>query len=168
MKGPLALAVVAIVLAIAAVVLAVVLPGAQGPVGPEGPQGPVGATGPTGPAGATGPSGPAGPTGPAGPAGPNMVVAMGRVTNTGSVQEALNVDSVTWNSAQEWWEITLDGIDYDDRDYVTVVSGVFRAGVSGYANHSSVSDKLLVKMFASNATPIKEGFSFVVFDVNAS
>jgi hypothetical protein len=38
MKGPLILAVVAIVLAIAAVVLAVVLPGVQGPVGPEGLQ----------------------------------------------------------------------------------------------------------------------------------
>jgi hypothetical protein len=162
MKGPLILAVVAIVLAIAAVVLAVVLPGVQGPVGPEGLQGPVGATGPTGPAGATGP------TGPAGPAGPNMVVAMGRVTNTGSIPEALNVDSVTWNSAQEQWEITLDGINYVSSNYVTVVSGVFRTGVSGYANHSSVSGKLLVKMFASNGTAIKEGFSFVVFDVNAS
>jgi len=165
MKGSLALAVVAIVLAIAALVLAFVLPGVQGPVGPEGPQGPAGlagATGPTGPAGATGPAGPAG------PAGPSMVVAMGVVTNTGSVQEALNVDSVTWNSAQAWWEITLDGIDYDYREYVTVVSGVFRSGVSGYANHGSVDDRLLVKMFASNGTAIKEGFSFVVFDVDAS
>ena len=165
MKGSLVLAVVAIVLAIAAVVLAVLLPGAQGPAGPEGPPGPAGpagATGPTGPAGATGP------TGPVGPAGPNMVVAMGVVTNTGGVQEALNVDSVTWNSAQAWWEITLDGIDYDYREYVTVVSGVFRSGVSGYTNHGSVSGKLLVKMFASNTTPIKEGFSFVVFDANAS
>jgi len=165
MKGSLALAVVAIVLAIAALVLAVVLPGAPGPVGPEGPQGPAGPAGATGPAG---PAGATGPTGPAGPAGPNMIVAMGRVTNTGSVQEALNVDSVTWNSAQESWEITLDGINYVSSNYVTVVSGVFRTGVSGYANHSSVSGKLLVKMFASNTTPIKEGFSFVVFDVNAS
>jgi hypothetical protein len=156
MKGPLVLAVLAIVLAIAALILAVVLPGAPGPVGPEGPQGPAG------PAGATGPAGPGG------PAGPNMIVAMGRVSNTGSIQEALNVDSVTWNSAQEWWEITLDGINYVSSNYVTVVSGVFRTGVSGYANHSSVSGKLLVKMFASNATPIKEGFSFVVFNVTAS
>jgi len=153
MKGSLALAVVAIVLAIAALVLAVVLPGAPGPVGPEGPQGPTGATGPTGPTGATGP---AGPTGPVGPAGPNMVVAMGTVTNTGSFQEqeALNVDSVTWNSAQERWEITLGGINYVSSNYVTVVSGVFRTGVSGYANHSSAGGKLLVKMFASNTTPI--------------
>jgi hypothetical protein len=97
-----------------------------------------------------------------------MIVAMGVVTNTGTIQEALDVDSVTWNSAQERWEITLDGINYVSSNYVTVVSGVFRTGVSGYANHSSVSGKLLVKMFASNGTAIKEGFSFVVFDVNAS
>ena len=167
MKGSLVLTVVAIVVAIAAVVLAFVLPGAQGPVGPEGPQGPAGPAGATGP---TGPAGPAGPAGPGGPAGPNMVVAMGVVTNTGTIQEqeALNVDSVTWNSAQERWEITLDGINYVSSNYVTVVSGVFRTGVSGYANHSSASGKLLVKMFASNTTPIKEGFSFVVFDVSAS
>jgi hypothetical protein len=99
-----------------------------------------------------------------------MVVAMGTVTNTGSFQEqeALNVDSVTWNSAQERWEITLGGINYVSSNYVTVVSGVFRTGVSGYANHSSAGGKLLVKMFASNTTPIKEGFSFLVFDANAS
>lgn len=162
MKGPLALAVVAIVVAIAALVLAVVLPGAQGPVGPEGPQGPAGATGPTGPGGATGPAGPVG------PAGPSMIVAMGRVSGTGSIGAALNVTSVSWNSAQEWWEITLDDIDYQDSDYMTVVSGVFRTGVSGYTNHGSVGGKLLVKMFDANGTPIKEGFSFVVFDVNAS
>ena len=170
MKGSLVLAVVAIVLAIAAVVLAVVLPGAPGPVGPEGPQGPAGPAGATGPTGPAGTAGPTGAAGPVGPAGPNMVVAMGTVTNTGSFQEqeALNVDSVTWNSAQERWEITLGGINYVSSNYVTVVSGVFRTGVSGYANHSSASGKLLVKMFASNTTPIKEGFSFVVFDANAS
>jgi len=163
MKAPLVLAVVAIILAIAAVVLAVLLPGAQGPVGPEGPQGPTGATGPTGPAGATGPTGPAGAAGPAGPAGPNMVVAMGRVTSAGGVGEELNVDSVTWDSGLQRWEITLDDINDYYQDYVTVVSSY-----SGYADTGSVSGKLLVKIFASNGTAIKEGFSFVVFDVNAS
>jgi hypothetical protein len=97
-----------------------------------------------------------------------MVVAMGRVSRDGSIGAALNVSSVTWNSGQEWWEITLDGIDYLDSDYVTVVSGVFRTGVSGYADHSSVSGKLLVKIFDADGTPIQEGFSFVVFDANAS
>jgi len=160
MKGSLVLAVVAIVLAIAAVVLAVVLPGAPGPVGPEGPQGPAGATGPTGPAGTAGPTGAAGP---AGPAGPNMIVAMGVVTSTGSIREELNVDSVTWNSGPQRWEITLGDIDYGYLDYVTVVSSY-----SGYANPDSVNDKLLVEIFAANGTRIKEGFSFVVFDANAS
>jgi len=160
MKGSLVLAVVAIVLAIAALILAVVLPGAQGPVGLTGPEGP---QGPAGPAGATGPTGPAGSTGPAGPAGPSMIVAMGRVSSTGSVGDALNVTSVTWNSGLQRWEITLTGINYYYLDYVTVVSSY-----SGYADHSSVSGKLLVEIFASNGTPIKEGFSFVVFNVSAS
>ena len=156
MKGPLVLAVLAIVLAIVALILAVALPGSQGPAGPAGSEGP------------QGPAGLAGSEGPQGPAGPSMIVAMGRVSRDGSIGAALNVASVTWNSGQEWWEITLDGIDYVGFDYVTVVSGVFRTGVSGYANHSSVSGKLLVKIFDSNGAPIQEGFSFVVFDVNAS
>ncbi|OGN98103.1 MAG: hypothetical protein A2Z77_08060 [Chloroflexi bacterium RBG_13_51_36] len=154
MKGSLALAVAAMILAVVALVLAVVLPGAQGPIGPEGPQGPAGLAGATGPTGATGP---------AGPAGPSMVVAMGVVSSTGSIGEELNVTSVTWNSGLQRWEITLDGINYYYLDYVTVVSSY-----SGYADHSSVSGKLLVEIFDADETPIKEGFSFVVFDVDAS
>jgi hypothetical protein len=97
-----------------------------------------------------------------------MIVAMGRVSRDGSIGAALNVSSVTWNSGQEWWEVTLNGTDYLDSKYVTVVSTAFRTGVSGYADHSSVGGKLLVEIFDTNGTPIKEGFSFVVFDVNAS
>lgn len=175
MKGPLVLAVLAIVLAIVALILAVVLPGPQGPAGPEGPQGPAGLVGPEGPQGPAGgpegpqgPAGPAGPQGLAGPAGPNMIAAMGWVSRDGSIGEALNVASVTWNGDSERWEITLDGIDYSVWDYVTVVSGMYRTGVSGYVNYGSVGGKLLVKTFDSNGTPIQEGFSFVVFDVDAS
>jgi hypothetical protein len=97
-----------------------------------------------------------------------MIAAMGRVTRTGSIGASLNVSSVTWNNASERWEIALDGINYLDSQYVTVVSAVFRTGVSGYANHDSVGGKLLVKIFDADGTPIQEGFSFVVFDVNAS
>jgi len=159
MKGPLVLAVLATVLAIVALVLAVVLPGAQGPAGLQGPQGPAGLEGPQGPAGSAGPQG---------PAGHNMIVAMGRVGRDGSIGAALNVSSVTWNGASEQWEITLDGINYVIWDYVTVVSGMYRTGVSGYVNYGSIGGKLLVKTFDSNGTPIQEGFSFVVFDANAS
>jgi len=160
MKGPLVLSVIAIAVAVAALVLALVLPGPLGPVGPAGPEGPQGPAGTTGP---TGPVGPAGATGPAGPAGPNTVVAMGSVSSTGAIGDELNVASVTWNSAQQRWEITLTGISYYYLDYVTVATSY-----SGYAATGSVSNKLLVKVFASNATPIKEGFSFVVFDADAS
>jgi hypothetical protein len=178
MKGPLVLAVIAIVVAIAALILAVVLPGAQGPVGPEGPQGPAGpagAEGPAGPAGGpAGPQGPAGPAGlegpqgPAGPAGPNMIVAMGWVSRDGTIGETLNVTSVTWNSGQSQWEVAFDGIYYSVWNYVTVVSCLSRTGVAPYASHGSIDGKLTVKIFDSGGNQIKEGFSFVVFDVNAS
>ena len=48
----------------------ILIPGPQGPAGPQGPEGPAGAQGPEGPAGAQGPQGAAGPQGPAGPIGP--------------------------------------------------------------------------------------------------
>jgi len=163
MRGPLVLAVIAIVVAIAALVLAVVLPGAQGPVGPTGPEGP---QGPVGPAGATGPTGPAGATGPAGPAGPSMIVAMGRVSSDGSLGKALNVTSVTWNSGLQRWEITLTGINYLFSNYVTIVSCVGTTAL--YATYGSISGKLSVYVFDADGTPIKEGFSFVVFNVSAS
>jgi hypothetical protein len=92
-----------------------------------------------------------------------VIVAMGTVSSAGTIGEALNVTSVTWNSGLQRWEITLDDMDYYYLDYVTVVSSY-----SGYADHSSVSNKLLVEIFDADGTPIKEGFSFVVFDVNAS
>jgi hypothetical protein len=92
-----------------------------------------------------------------------MIVAMGRVSSTGSVGEALNVASVTWNSGLQRWEITLTGINYYYLDYVTVVSSY-----SGYAATGSVSGKLLAEIFDADGAPIKEGFSFVVFDVDAS
>jgi len=163
MKGPLILAILATVLAIVALVLAVVLPGAQGPAGAAGPAGPAGATGPEGPQGPAGPAGATGSEGPQGPAGPSMIVAMGRVSSTGSIGDALNVTSVTWNSGLQRWEITLAGINYYYLDYVTVVTSY-----NGYAEHGSVSGKLLVKIFDADGTPIQEGFSFVVFDANAS
>lgn len=147
MKGPLVLSVVAIVLAIVALVLVIALPGPQGPAGP------------------TGPAGPAGPEGPQGPAGPSMIVAMGTVDGDGNIRSALNVTSVTWNSAQEWWEITLTGIDYDVWDYVTVVS---QAWTYGYASHGSMMGKLVVGTFDSSGTLTKRGFSFVVFDADES
>jgi hypothetical protein len=160
MKRPWVLSVVAIAVAVAALVLAIVLPGAEGPVGPAGPDGPQGATGP---AGSTGPEGP---EGPAGPAGPDLVVAMGTVTSSGDMEEELNVDSVTWDSDLERWEITLDDIDYLYSDYVTVVSCIGATGL--YASHRSAGGNLLVYLFDPDGNRVKEGFTFVVFDVDAS
>jgi Collagen triple helix repeat (20 copies) len=48
----------------------ILIPGPQGPPGPQGAEGPAGAQGPEGPAGPQGPQGAAGPQGPAGPIGP--------------------------------------------------------------------------------------------------
>jgi hypothetical protein len=163
MKGPLVLSVVAIVVAIAAVVLAVVLPGAQGPVGPQGSQGPAGAQGPAGTAGAQGPQG---------PTGPSMIVAMGTVDGDGNIRSALNVTSVTWNSGSNWREIILTDIDYDVWDYVTLVSQewiyTWASQTYGWASHGSVMGKLIVGTFDPSGTLAKRGFSFVVFDVDAS
>jgi hypothetical protein len=92
-----------------------------------------------------------------------MIVAMGTVNYLGGFGAALNIASVTWNAVHQWWEITLDGINYYHPNYVTVVSAICRTGVSGYAEVDSVSGKLVVKMFDADGTSIQEGFSFVIF-----
>lgn len=157
MKKLLVLAVLATILAVVGIVIAVVLPG---------PQGPAGVTGPEGPAGATGPTGTTGPTGPAGPAGPSTVVAMGTIGSDGSIGVELNVTVVVWDADEERWEVALEGEDYMVWDYVTVVSCI--GETSSYASHDSIDGHLLVYVFDSDGNRIREGFSFVVFDPNAS
>ncbi len=152
MKGPWALSILATVLAVVAIVMVVALPAPAGPAGPEGPEGP---------------AGPEGPEGPAGPAGPGMIVAMGTVSRDETIGASMNVESVTWDDANNRWSVELVDIHYHGMEYVTVVSVLARTGFTGYAMHGSVGGQLLVRTHDANGTAVKEGFTFVVFAMDA-
>ena len=169
MKKSLKILVLVAILVIVAV-LAVGCAGAVGPAGPAGLTGATGAQGPAGPAGAIGPAGPqgpagptgstgaTGPTGPAGVAAPSMIVAMGTVDFGGNLFNAIGVTSVVWNSTTKYWVITLTGITYFYADYVTIATAN-----DGYATQGSVSGKLLIIIYDSTGTAVKDGFSFIVY-----
>ena len=136
--------------------------GPQGTQGVQGPQGEQGPVGPTGPQGEQGPVGSTGPQGEQGPPGPNMIVAMGTVYWTEELSKAYNVTSVDWNPEFQQWEIELTDIEYYVTDYVTIVTAMG----SAFARFSSRGDLLTVTLFNSDGTKIKQGFSFVVFDLH--
>ena len=155
--------------AIAVVLVLVLTTGAL--IGCKGPEGLPGATGPQGEIGATGPQGPQGETGATGPQGLqgepglSMVVAMGNVNVLGGIEQAYNVDSVTWNPEYNWWEIRLTDIDFHYLQYVVSVSPAGSRGSSNRtATYSSVGGMLLVSIYDPIfGGPIQAAFSFVVY-----
>ena len=93
-----------------------------------------------------------------GPAGSNMIKAMGNVNNDGSISQAYNVTSVTWNETIERWEIKLTGINFNHLQYVVCVSAV-----NGFARYNSDSGMLIVYVFQNQGyAKIKSPFSFTV------
>jgi hypothetical protein len=102
-----------------------------------------------------------GPEGPQGPAGSNMIIAMGTVDDDGTLLQAYNVTSVTWTDYD--WRIELTGIEYDEPDYVTIVTAIY-PGIN-YAGFYGNGDALYVRVFGHDGTTKESGFSFVVLDV---
>jgi len=109
--------------------------------------------------GPQGPQGAQGEQGPQGLPGPNMIVAMGMVNADGSLGQAYNVDSVTWDAANSRYVIKLTGITYTHTTYVTLVTGVD----SNYtATYGADNGNLVVFFRNTSAVKQKDHFSFVV------
>jgi hypothetical protein len=124
-----------------------------GATGPQGPQGETGATGATGVTGAQGPQGIQGEP------GPNMIVAMGNILADGTISREYNVTSVTWDTANQRYQITLTGITYSSNNHVTLVTcgGLF----GGY--YESLSGNLLVYLYGFSGQG-QGPFSFMVLE----
>ena len=121
------------------------------PWGATGPQGETGTTGATGATGAQGPQGIQGEP------GPNMIVAMGNILADGTISREYNVTSVTWDTANQRYQITLTGITYSSNNYVTLITcgGLF----GGY--YESLSGNLLVYLYGFSGQG-QGPFSFMV------
>lgn len=115
--------------------------GGEGTVGPQGPKGDTGEQGPQG------------------LPGPNMIVAMGMVNSDGSLSQAYNIDSVTWDATNSRYVIKLTGITFTHTAYVTVVTAVD----SNYTSTYGADNGNLVVFFRNTAgARQKDHFSFVV------
>ena len=119
-----------------------------------GPQGEKGDKGDTGAQGIQGPRGIEG------PAGPNMIVAMGTISNTGTILNGYNVDTCTWVSTH--YEITLTDISYSYNNLVTMVTPSYNA--KGGAGWGSSGGLLHVYIYDQTGATRQDWFSFMVLD----
>ena len=124
------------------------LTGSQGPQGEQGIQGPKGETGAIGP------------QGPQGEPGPNLIVAMGSISQDGTILEGYNVDNVTWDGS--WYHITLTGITYTGAGYVTLVTPYWNTIATPV--YGSSGGKLIVA-FYDPMDAVQCGFDFIVMAI---
>jgi hypothetical protein len=177
------------VLLLACVVLGSACAGAKGEEGLQGPKGDTGTAGVgvqsivnngngtftvkltngttyttdnlTGPTGAKGDTGATGAQGIQGVPGPNMIVAMGNIKQDLTILQGYQVDNVTWDAGQLWYDIALTGIDFNNSNYVTVVTPVFPGGGASY---NSAGGHLIVTVLNDVGNRVQYGFSFMVLD----
>lgn len=85
-------------------------------------------------------------------------IAKGTVRDDGTISGSVNVDSVTWNSSDSRWEVSISNVSYNFTEYTTVASALSeRISMSV----GSFNGDLLVLPGDSSRT----GFSFVTHDI---
>jgi hypothetical protein len=94
---------------------------------------------------------------------PFIVVAAGDLTLDAVIMQNYNIDSALWNATNDRYEISLTGIDYVYRDYITIVQPISTG--SYMTSTDSVDNKLLISIFDENGNPDQKDFHFVVFKI---
>lgn len=88
-------------------------------------------------------------------------IAKGWITEDGSIENALNVDSAQWNESRERYQIQITGEYYWFDEYVTVVTPVDHLLVRTTSN----SGDLIVEFRDLDGNLIQTQFQFVTFDL---
>lgn len=139
---------------------------AKGDTGDQGPQGEQGIQGETGDAGAAGLQGPPGVQGLQGDPGPNWIAAMGSVTSGGKAYHDYNVNSCTWHSDIQAYEIdlTFSGVWLGN----VVVLGIYDEPKVGPVTSVYLwqDGNLWITIYSSAGDKIQNGFSFCVLDMS--
>jgi hypothetical protein len=95
------------------------------------------------------------------PAGDRIAyIARGTVSSEGDVFSDRNVESVTWNSSNSWWVVTLTGVSYYYLYYNTLTNPLGASGDLTIVTDSLMGD-LIVAVYDSGQR-VKKGFSFAV------
>ena len=122
-----------------------------------------GDSGSAGAPGADGQDGAPGADGEDGAPGPNMIVAMGNISSSGTIREGYNIISCEWSASAQAYRLYLTGITYDQAAYVTLVSPLGEAWVTGYWGNATTGS-LAIFFRDSTGTLVQNGFSFMVLD----
>jgi hypothetical protein len=85
-------------------------------------------------------------------------IAKGHINFDGTVENAVNVDSATYDSTNERYQITLSE-SYHYQDYATLVT----VSGGGFAHEGSVSGDLLVYLVNDDGNTFQASFQFVTF-----
>lgn len=85
-------------------------------------------------------------------------IAKGYISDGGSITSAVNVDSVSWDSGANWYEISLTNITYEYNQFVTTVTSSDRVA----AGTGSTGDGELLVYFEDDN---QHDFQFVTYDL---
>jgi hypothetical protein len=91
-----------------------------------------------------------------------MIVAMGNILADGTMSLGYKVASVTWDTTNLRYEITLTGITYSSNNYVTLVTMV-QSGTRTYYTGSG-SGHLSLYIYNNLGENVQEHFHFVVLE----
>jgi len=98
---------------------------------------------------------------------PLEIVAAGHIKNNGQILQNYNIESVTIesNEAQEYYAISLNGIDYSYDEYITIIT-TFSASNNAYSSSSLDGDLRIYLWNVVANNPTKGDFYFITYKIN--
>ncbi len=90
-------------------------------------------------------------------------VAFGNINADGTISTATPNVSATWNATNNWYNVTVSGVDYFYANYVTTVTPMGGTGQFLVPVTSSVGGGLVVQIFNQAGTRVQGAFAFMTY-----
>lgn len=90
-------------------------------------------------------------------------VAFGNIKSDGTIYTATPNVTAKWNATNNWYEITIAGVNYFYPDYVTTVTPEGGTGVCLIPVTQSVSNNIVVSIFNLSGTRVQAEFAFMTY-----
>ena len=93
---------------------------------------------------------------------PLEVIAAGKISRTGIIYKGYNIESVDFNQDEGLYDITISGVNYSQKLYITLVTPEYsHVSVGVVRNYEWL--RVVVR---ENGYVSESGFDFVVYDIN--
>jgi len=98
---------------------------------------------------------------------PLEIVAAGHIKNDGEILQNYNIESVSIesNAVQDYYVISINGIDYDWDEYITIIT-TFSASNNAYSSSSLDEDLRIYLWNVVSNTPTTGDFYFITYKIN--